>query len=210
MSTSRGVLAFLCACVLLAGVTHVHSQLDASTILSMAKNMPTTAKLALLNQLLAGNPQVYQKIENTLLAALPILGFDKPHGRFMGYMLPWAIAHLPDLLKNDDFLGVMKIFIEELNAHNATADWNLGSGNVTIDREYFVAHLLSSLDYSAMGVDMLQRKGSQDYFPYNSTDRVLNDQCYTDTMVLFDRLFHGDKWALDSKYYLQELFTQQC
>lgn len=195
-------LALLSLCLFFSKVSHVESQLqlDSSAILSVVNNMPTRSKLLLIADLLLNHPSFYQDLENTLISALPILGYDHPPGRFFSVILPWALHHLPDLLENDAFRGIMKIFIEEINAHNATADWYLQSGNTTIDRDYFASKLLSSLDYLGMGAGILKMKSVSDYFPYNSTDRDLRPKCYEDTMMFFDRLFVGEKWALNSMY----------
>ncbi|XP_045162819.2 uncharacterized protein LOC123527433 [Mercenaria mercenaria] len=197
MQTTRGALVVLCFCVVFSSVQQVDSQFDNSMILSIVNGMPIRDKLLFIAQALMDHPAVYQDLEDSLVAALPILEYDKPPERFLGYVLPWALHHLPDLLKNEVFKGAIKIFIEELNAATETPDWYLRSGNATEDRDYYVSHLLSALNYYGMGADILQMKSVTDYFPYNSTDRQLNDQCYKDTMMFFDRLFAGDKWALD-------------
>jgi hypothetical protein len=172
----------------------------------MINLFPIKTKLLLIADLISQHPDMYQDLENSLLAALPLLSFDAPEGRFLGYVLPWALHHFPDLLKNKEFLGIMKIFIKEVNAPNAT-DWMLNSGNTTLDREYFMAHLLPALDYLGMVVKILQYRTVKDFFPYNSTDRQLNEQCYDDTMAFFDRLFHGDQWALNSAYLVAYIFS---
>ncbi|XP_060580455.1 uncharacterized protein LOC132737209 [Ruditapes philippinarum] len=207
MTVPRGALLALCFCVLLSNVPQAESQFDTSMIMGILKSMSTRDKLLFIAQFLMDNPVYYDDLERSLVAALPLLVYDKPPGNFVGKVLPWALNHLPDVLENDVFRGVMKIFIEELNAHNESSDWYLRSGELSADLDFYISHLLSVLDYYGMGVDILQMKSAADYFPYNSTDRQLNEQCYDDTMMFFDRLFQGDTWAFDSMYSSIYQFT---
>ena len=201
MTVSRAALLGLCLCVFLSTIPSAESQFDSSMVMSIVNNMKTRDKLLMIAQFLLDNEQYYKDLEKTLINALPLLTYDKPPGRFANIMLPWALHHLPDVLENDVFRGVMKIFIEEINAHNDSDEWKLKTGNdMNLALDYYVSHLLSVLDYYGMGADILQMKSASDFFPYNSTDRQLNEQCYNDTMMFFDRLFHGDEWALDSMY----------
>lgn len=203
MASTQITAAAVLVCLTFLGITtqQPDAQFNPDTIAQMVGQFPMKTKLLLLAGFLEQNPEMYNDLENSLLAALPLLGFDQPGGRFMSYVLPWALHHLPNLLKNEEFLVIMKTFLHEVNAINASADWILNSGNNTVDREHFMTHLLSALDYSGLLIKILQARSVKDFFSFNSTDRPVNEQCYEDTMTFVDRFFHGDKCALNSRYF---------
>ncbi|XP_045184527.2 uncharacterized protein LOC123542653 [Mercenaria mercenaria] len=192
MSATKGLVAFLLVFIVGFDVPKVDSQFDNSMILSIVNGMPIRDKLLFLAQALMDHPSVYQDLEDTLVAFLPIREYDKPPEYFLGYILPWVLNHLPDLLKNDTFKDVMRIFITELNAHNATDDWHLGSGNATldrVDRDYFVEHLFSALDVDGMLADIFQLKGVRDFLHLDTTDGQTDKKCFDKTVTFIRSLF---------------------
>ncbi|KAL4221454.1 hypothetical protein ACF0H5_019711 [Mactra antiquata] len=199
MKISMGICVCLMTLLCLANVPVVKGQLDPATMIGIVNSMPRFDKLMLFADMLDRHPLTYQDVENTLVAFLPLLDYDKPPGHFMNPILSWALNHLPNVLKNENFRGIMKIFINELNNHNATDEWHLGTGNLTEDRDFYVSKLLSVLDYYGMAIDILQMRSSRTLFPYNSTTRPLDEQCYTNTMDFIDRMMHGDEWAFNSE-----------
>lgn len=183
--------------VFLCSLPEVRAQFDLSAIQVMLQTMEIKEKLDFLTLVLESNTEIYYKLENILLATIPIITFDHPPGWLLNAVLPWAFDNLPWLLKNDEFLGIIKIFVNELNNHNSTADWYLKDGNSTTQNNHLVKKLFSVLDYYGMAADILKLKSIRDFFPYNSTNRSLGKQCYNDMMTFADRLLVGEEWALD-------------
>lgn len=191
--------------VLLWNVNYSHGQdLDIGTLETTIRRVNNTDMLRLFVDLLADKTDITSSLKETVLAAFPILHDDVPHGWFVKVVLPWLIKHLPDLLRNDEFRGIAKIFITELNRHDQDLawfpDWVLQSNDRSAGLEYVFWGLMNELDFYGMAADILSYKSVRDFFPYNSTDRQLNEQCYEETMAFADRLLVGEEWALNSKY----------
>lgn len=188
--------------ILVAGYGQAQ-QLDPAALEATIQKLNDTDMLKLFVDLLAGNKDTLHAIRETVLAALPILQFDVPHGWFSKVVIPWALKHLPDVLKNDEILGIADIFITELNRYDQNYDWFpewvLKSGNKSVALEYMIRGLFGEMNFNKVVADILKFKSVRDFFPFNSTDRQLNERCYADTMAFIDRLLVGEVWALDSK-----------
>lgn len=160
-----------------------------------------------LKDYIINHEETFQGLQDFLLT---VLSYDVPSNILVKEALPWALDSLPSVLKNKKFLGILKTIIKELNRPGIKPEYVLNSGNVTLDRQYFMSKLLGDLNYLniaqgilAQGIltqDILTRHSVRDILPYESTDRQLNAQCYNETMDFIDRLLAGDKWALNSKF----------
>ena len=155
----------------------------------------------LFKQYILDHEQMFQALQDFVFT---VLSFDVPASVLVKEALPWALDSLqsvPSALENQALLGILKTLITEMNAHGMNPEYNLTSGNATLDRMYFMSKLLGDLDYLGMVQNVLTMRSVRDIVPYKSTDRPLNGQCYNDTMIFLDRLFAGDRWALASKYH---------
>ena len=175
-------------------VNALFSQSDAATIASIF-NLPWNSKLDLLKVVLMGSTEVLQTGQDFLQK---VLNFDVPPNLLLSDMLPWAFGKLPSALENEEFLGILDTVIKDLEK-SYKPEYSLNSGNSTVDRNYLMANLLANLDYLGVVQEILTMRSVRDFFPYSSTNRTLKEKCYNDTMGMFDSLFTGQGWALDSK-----------
>ena len=175
-------------------VNALFSQSDAATIASIF-SLPWNSKLELLKAVLMGSTEVLQTGQDFVQK---VLNFDVPPNLLLSEMLPWAFGKLPSALENEEFLGILDTVIKDLEK-SYKPEYSLNSGNSTVDRNYLMANLLANLDYLGVVQEILTRRSVRDFFPYSSTNRALKEKCYNDTMGMFDSLFTGQAWALDSK-----------
>lgn len=196
---------FLTGTVILNVVNNGACQPDMATLKNVLVNGDDAALLEVINEVLSNQTEALQAIRESVFAALPLLQYDSPQGSFRNFVLPWMLKHLPDLIRNEEFSGILGIFVTELNQHNITLDWIpeevLLAQNKSLNLEYIIRGLFNELDLIQMALDILRHRSFSDFFPYtaNFTDRQLNEQCYSDTMAFIDRLLVGEEWALDSK-----------
>ena len=186
-------------------------------LLKMVASMPWAQKADLLINILDNNEPLLKKYilahEDVLQAlqdfVIRLLSFDTPSGVLVKEALPWVLGGLrtaiPSALDNQAVLGILRTVITEINAQGMNPKYNFSSGNTTLDRMYFMSNLLGDLDYLGLIQNVLTMRSVRDIVPYKSTNRQLDGQCYNDTMVFLDRLFAGDRWALDSKYTFLKL-----
>lgn len=190
-------------CVFIGTVGVSHADFDPRFLAAILPQVNDTTVLDYLVSQIEADDVTLRSLRDVVEATLPILESDVPYGWFRKTIFPWLLKHLPDLLKNEEFVGIANAFINELNQYNQSLDWIpvsvWQSGNQIAMLEYFVHGLLSELDYNQMFADLLMYRSVRDFFPINSTDKPLNEQCYIDTMAFADRLLAGDDWALDSK-----------
>ena len=204
----------LCLYVLLCNVSTCESQAPVSVpigqVLAHMQQMNDSEWLNLFAGKLTAYPLIFGSMKETVLTTLPLFQLD-PSGLLGGYVVPWLFTHLPDVLKNEMFVEIAKLLVIELNQ----LDPNITQlpeeitqlNNPSLALDYINYKILGELDFVGMAVDLLRSRSIRDFFPYpyNTTDRQLNEQCYDDMMVFSDRLLAGDEWALDSEYNINTI-----
>ena len=153
-----------------------------------------------LKKFILDNEQVFQALQDFILK---LLSFDSASGVLVKEALPWLLGGLrtaiPSALDNQAFLGILRTLVAEINAQGMNPKYNFTSGNTTLDRMY-MSELIGDLNYLEILQKVATMRSFRDIVPYSSTNRQLDGQCYNDTTLFLDRLFAGDRWALDSKY----------
>ena len=220
METRKYAFAFL-ACMALYSYSNVfvsaQAGMDPAALLQLAKAMSWEQKANfllmivqnngdLVKNFILNNEPVFQALQDFILK---LLSFDSPSGVLAKKALPWLLGGLrtaiPSALDNQAFLGILRTLVAEINAQGTNPKYNFTSGNTTLDRMY-MSELIGDLNYLEIIQKVATMRSFRDIVPYSSTNRQLDGQCYNDTMIFLDRLFAGDRWALDSKYNIELQF----
>jgi len=203
MNRSHLSVTFLGLCVLLTCTGVSNGQFDVAGIIN---SMNDVDLLKFAMGLIYENKPLLKTLKEVAITAFPILSMDYKPNYFSSILLPWALHKIPDILTNEEVLGILRIFIKEVESSTYEQSWILDTNDTEAQKYYFAERLLSNLDYIQMLKEIARMRSVGNFFPYDSTDRKLNETCYNHTMAFIDRLLMGDDWALNSQYIPATVF----
>jgi len=197
MKHSHLSLGFIGLCVLLA-CTDVSGE-EITDIPGIIISMNDVDLLKFTMGIIYENKPLLNTLKKIFVAAFPIQLMDYKPKYFSDIVGPWALHKIPDILQNEEVLGILRIFINEVESSTYRQSWILDTNDTEAQKYYFAERLLDNLDYIKMLKEIVRMRSVSHFFAYDSTDRTLNETCYNHTIAFIDRLLMGDRWALDSQ-----------